>query len=117
MKSDQNKEISIVYDRFLESEDRGWDDIDTYMELLEYLENDQLHREADVLYTKHSLGKVRCMEDHAEEKCVVPHILSAVSSILDTFKDTGKLSKKKRYILQYYLALDQAQMFRLEYAK
>lgn len=110
MTSDQVKIVSQVYKHLLDREDRKWDGLDDLMDIVEYLDDDQLHREADVLYSKHSLGTVKCEQDHAREKCFVPIMVEAVGAILELYKETGNLHENNKYILQYYLALQQAGM-------
>ncbi len=110
MTEEQRKIVVLVYTHLLDKEDRGWDGLDDCMDLLEYLDNDQLHREADVVHSVHSRGAVRCQQDHAKEKCFIPLLVESVGAILELYKETGSLHEKNRYILQYYLAMQQANM-------
>lgn len=110
MNPDQVKIVVQVYNHLLENEKRGWDGLDDYIDYLEYLDNDQLHREVDVLYFYHSRGPVRCQQNHAREKCFIPIMIDAVGAIINLYKETGNLHEKNRYILQYYLAMNQAEM-------
>lgn len=114
MSPEQVKTVVQVYNHLLENEKRGWDGLDDYMDYLEYLDNDQLHREADIVYCNHSTGTVRCQQDHAREKCFIPIMVEAVGAILELYKETNNLHDKNRYILQYYLAMNQAQMILLD---
>lgn len=111
MTPDQVRIVAQVYRRFAESEDRPWDSLDDNLWPLEWLDNDQLHRECDVLLEKHRQGKPRCDVEHKKEnECFVPTIIDAVVAILDLYKKTGYMHKNNRYILEYYLALTQIGM-------
>lgn len=114
MSREQYKTVVQVYFHLLENEKRGWDGLDDYMNYLEYLDNDQLHREADVIYAYHKHRGVRCQEDHPKEKCLVPLLVDSVGAILDLYKETNNLHQRNRYILEYYLAMNQAEMILLE---
>lgn len=107
MTSEQSKMVSLVYRQFASSEELGWGELDENLCLLEYLDDDQLHREADVLLSKHQQGKPECRVKHEISACFVPKIIEAVSVILELYKETGNLHKNNRYVLQYYLALSQ----------
>lgn len=110
MSSDQVKNITQVYNKFLENEIRGWDSIDEYLEMLEYIDDDQLHREADVLFSTHKSKPMGCPHKHKDPNaCFVKRILEAVEAILDLYKETGQMHKNNRYILQNYLALTQSE--------
>ena len=110
MSPEQRKTVTSVYNHLISKESRGWDDLDDYLDMLEYLDNDQLHREADVLYLQHCRGPVKCHQDHPREQCFVPLLVDAVSSILELYKESNAMHPKNRYILQYYLAMYQAGM-------
>jgi hypothetical protein len=114
MSDDQKKVVIQVYNHLLEKESRGWDGLDDYMDHLDYLDNDQLHREADVIHSIHAKGTVRCQQDHAREKCFIPLLVESAGAILELYKDTGNMHDKNRYILQYYLAMNQASMILME---
>lgn len=107
MSPDQRRAVSEVYNHLLESERRGWDGLDDYIGMLEFLDNDQLHREADVIYEHHSKGTVRCHQDHSQDKCFIPVLVEAVGAILELYKDKGNMHDRNKYILQYYLAMNQ----------
>ena len=114
MNPDQSKIVIQVYNHLIENEKRGWDGLDDYMDYLEYLDNDQLHREADVVYSQHRTRTVKCQQEHAIEKCLIPIMVEAVGAILELYKETDSLHDKNRYILQYYLAMNQADMIVLD---
>lgn len=114
MTTEQRKIVTEVYNHLLESENRGWDGLDDYIGFLDYLDNDQLHREADVVYSKHRLGPTKCAQDHTKEKCFIPVLIEAVDAILELYKESGSLHEKNKYILQYYIAMNQAGMILLE---
>lgn len=111
MTQDQVKIVTRVYNKFFESEtSSSWTEIDHYLSLLEFIDDDQLFRESDVLYSAHNRGIPTCDLNHPREECFIPIIMDAVKAILDLYKETNYLHKNNRYILQYYLALSQAQM-------
>jgi hypothetical protein len=114
MSKEQYKVVMQVYLHLLENEKRGWDGLDDYMEYLDYLDNDQIHRESDVIYSHHSRGNVRCQQNHSKEKCFVPLIVEAVGAILELYKETGNMHEKNRYVLAYYLSMNQAQLILME---
>lgn len=116
MTSEQAKTVVQAYNHLIESEKRGWDALDDYLDYLDYLDNDQLHRESDVIYSKHSVGVAKCQQDHPKEKCFIPVMVDAVGAILELYKETGNLHEKNRYILQYYVAMTQADMIVAENA-
>src|SRR5579864_4811848 len=108
MSQEQRKIVLDVYNHLLESEKRGWDGLDNYVEFLDYLDNDQLHREADVIYSQHYNARVCCAQDHPPEQCFVPILVEAAGAILELYKESGNLHDRNKYILQYYIAMNQA---------
>lgn len=114
MSEEQVRVVVQVYNHLLERENRGWDDIDNYLDLLEYLNDDELHREADVVYTGHQNRTVRCQQNHAKESCFIPLLVEASSAILDLYKETNQLHVKNKYILQYYIAMNQSELIVVE---
>ena|SRR5579859_6158932 len=110
MDHEEKEIVTYVRSHLLDRETRGWDALDEYMQYLDYLDNDQLHREVDVAYCEHSKGLVRCEKDHPREECFMPMLYDAVGIILELFKETGQLHDKNKYILQYYLAMNHAKM-------
>lgn len=115
MTPDQIKIVVQTYNHLLESEKRGWDGLDDYMDYLEYLDNDQLYKESNTVYSKHRTVSVKCNQNHSKEKCFIPIMVEAVGAILDLYKETENLHEKNRYILQYYLAMNQAQMILVDH--
>jgi len=111
MDHEEKELVTYVRSHLLKNEERGWDALDNYILYLEYLDNDQLHREADVVYSEHNKGRVRCEnKQHPREQCFIPDLHEAVGIILGLYKETGQLHDKNRYILQYYLAMTHAKM-------
>ncbi len=105
---DQAQNISHLFSRFMESELKGWTDLDNFLELLSYLDDDQLYREAEVLYSFHKNQNMGCPYVHEEgSTCFVPKILEAVEAITELYQEVGNLLPKHRYILEYYLGLAQ----------
>lgn len=105
---DQAKNIVYIYTKFMASEEKGWNDLDEYLYLLEWLDDSQLYRECDALYFMHKNKKMGCPYEHRENTiCFVTNILEGVEAILDLYKETGSLHIKNRYVLCNYLALVQ----------
>lgn len=109
MDSSQKDAVTIVYNRFMDQEGRGWDQLDDTLDLLEYLDDDQLYREASVLYSYQEHKNPRCPQDHHKSKCFIPVVIEAVSAILELYQDSPTMHPKNRYILQYYLAISQSE--------
>jgi hypothetical protein len=105
---EQSKNITYLYTKFLESEVKTWTSLDSFLELLEFLDDDQIYRECEVLYSFHRVKNMGCPYDHGVGvTCFVPRVLEAVESILELYKDTGNLHPKNRYVLVTYLGLCQ----------
>jgi hypothetical protein len=114
MNQEQVRVVAQVYRQFLSSEEtRGWEAIDDYLNNLGYIDDDQLVREAEVVFLHHKTGKARCDKDHPESECFVPKVVEAVQAILELYKEGGQLHKNNRYVLEYYLAVDQAGMIKV----
>ena len=108
MSPEQIKNITWLYNKFLESELLGWSAVDDCLELLEFLDDDQLCRECDALYSHHKYKNMGCEYDHKPGAvCLVKNILEAVDAILELWQETGSLHVNNRYLLCYYLALSQ----------
>lgn len=108
MSPEQIKNITHIYSTLMDAEKKGWTNLDDYMELLEFLDDDQLHRECDVLYSIHKTKKMGCPSGHEDgSKCFVVDFLEAIEAITDLYKETGNLHIKNRYLLCNYLTLCQ----------
>ena len=108
LSSDQIKNITFVYVSLLDSELNGWENLDDFLEILEWLDDLELYREAEILYSYHKNENMGCPYPHQEGSvCFVKNILDAVEAITDLYKETGNLHLKNRYILANYLALCQ----------
>lgn len=106
MSTVQAKNIVYLVDRFLESEKKGWNQLDDYLCILDELDDLQIFREADTLYSYHKNKKMGCPYTHSEGTiCFVNGILEAVEAITDLYKETNSLHQNNRYILAYYLSL------------
>lgn len=114
MTPEQVKIVVQAYNHLLENEKRGWDGLDEFILLLEFMTNDELCREVDVLHEYHSYGNVKCDIEHVKEKCFVPLLVEAVDAILELYKETGELHPKNQYILHYYLAMCNCNMIIVE---
>jgi hypothetical protein len=92
----------------MEEEGKGWTNLDGYLELLEFLDDLQLYKECELLYSYHKYKNMGCNYEHKlGSVCLVKNILEAVDAILELYKETGNLHVKNRYILAHYLALSQ----------
>jgi hypothetical protein len=100
--------VDRVFRRFAEIDDKQtkWTMLDTNMSMLEWLDDAQLVRESEVVLLEHRAGKPRCKMNHSEERCFAPTIVDAAEHIIGWYKKGGKLSKDNRYVLEYYIALD-----------
>lgn len=104
----QVKNLTYLYDQFMKSEIKGWDKIDDYLELLEFLDDDQLYRECDLLYSFHKNRNMGCPYKHVDNsQCFVRPLLDGVEAILNLYLNTGNMHPNNKYILRYYLALSQ----------
>jgi len=109
MKKEESPEslIEKVFKRFEEADGHQtkWTNLDTNMEYLSYLDDQQLVKEADYVLEDHMKGEPRCKIDHETSECFVPTIIKAVTYITFDYKIGGILLKKDRYILEYYISL------------
>lgn len=106
---DQKRVVSQVYNHLIEHERPRWDNIDDYILMLEYLDDDQLFREVEVIYEKHKYGTVACSEQHSPDKCFVPLLVESVGYLLALYRNvTDAFHPNNTYIFHYYLALDHA---------
>ncbi len=111
---DQVRTVAHVYKKLIEMESMGWSTLDDHMEMLDYLDDDQLHREASVLLKKHKEDRFRPELDVPNPDLLVPMIVESVATILGLYNSTGVLDEKCRYILQQYLALTQAKKLKFK---
>lgn len=107
MTAKETQNVLKVYNKFLSLETEEWGSVDEYLEMLDYLEDKQLYKEARAMHMSQEKKSMGCTIKHKNTDCFVPHILSAVDSILNNYKSRKIVSKKGKYILQYYLALVQ----------
>jgi|GEM_PF-4281077 len=108
---DESKTIEQVYRRFMDGEEHAsWDEIDTQLEYLDYLDSDQVFREASVQLSYHKFGKIRCGQEFCNQGCFAENVVDAVEIICKLYSDTNYLPVKNRYVLEYYLALSQLKM-------
>lgn len=101
--------ILSVYKKLSDNEVEDWGPIDEAISLLEYLDEVQLFRESSVLYGTHKGHNVGCGNDPHQDECFIHSIVDAVSYILESYEDVGKMDGKGKfaYILKYYIALNQ----------
>lgn len=99
--------IYRVFRRFeqIDNQQTKWTALDTNMSMLAWLDDDQLIREAEIIYDEHRAGKPRCKMDHSDDRCFAPTIVQATGFIIDGHKASGKLHKDDRYVLEYYISL------------
>lgn len=108
---EQFQTVEQVYVRFMEGEElAGWDEIDTQLEYLDYLDEEQIFREASVQVIYHESGKVGCNDEFCGQGCFAEIVVEAAEIICELFNNTGQLTPKHRYVLEYYLALSQLKM-------
>lgn len=110
MSQEQIKSVTTAYNHLMESEKRGWDILDELITYLGYLDDNQLQIEARIVYEKYNGSPVKCSQDHPKDKCFIPVLIDAVGAILELYKETKNLHGKNKYILQYYLAIEQSGM-------
>lgn len=92
----------------MKSETKGWDRIDDFLQLLDQLDDDQIYRESDLLYSYHKNKTMGCPYKHIDNaECFVRPMLDGVEFILNLYLNTGNMHANNRYILCYYLALAQ----------
>lgn len=99
------KIVRQVFDRLSQSEEETWTDIDTYLEMVQFLDDDQLMREAEVQFLAHKGQVLRCKIEHKHSECFAPKFPLAAGVIIDDYIKRGKLAKNARYIIEYYLTL------------
>jgi hypothetical protein len=110
MTPEQTKNVVFVYNHLIDKENRGWDALDDYIQTLEYLGDEELCIEVEIAYAYHDGFQVKCEQTHTKEQCFIPLLVEAVCSIVELYKKTGDMHQKNKYILHYYLAMDQAKM-------
>lgn len=110
MTPDQRNIVRRVYNHLLSHENRGWDELDDFVDYLGFLDDNELHRECDILYSQHKNVAVKCQQKHSKEECFIPILVEAVFAIIELYKETNHLPIKNKYVLQYYLAMNQANM-------
>lgn len=108
MSQEHQQAISIVYTQFLKADEaRGWNEFDEDLFYLECLDDDQLHREADVALFEHRKNVKNAPKDKVFMTSIfgvkVNAIIDVVESCLETYKNTGHMTEKNRYILQHFL--------------
>lgn len=108
MNPDQARLVAGVYRHFIDKENTSWTEIDDLLDYLEYLDDDQLHKESDVIFSRQVNRNARCDRKHDKTACFIPLMIEAVSIILDLYKKTNQLHKNNRYILQYHIACSQS---------
>lgn len=112
---EQARAITFVYKKFIFLEDNqyyDWSPIDDFMLMLEWLDDSQLTIEAESLLNKHKSGNPHCEFDEQKPDTLTPLILESIENILLLFKDLQSLHPKHRFVLEYYLALAQAEQIR-----
>jgi len=103
------KNIVFVYDQLMKSEVTGWAIVDDLLELIEWLDDNQLYRECEILFSHQKKLKMGSpFQDDPKCTIFVNHLLEAVTSILGLYEETNDLHPKNRYIISYYLALCQS---------
>jgi len=104
---DQARTVAHVYKKLIDMEGQGWSNLDSHMEMLEYLDDNQLYKEASILLRKHKEASFRPELDVPNPDLLVPMIVESVATILALYEKIGLMDEKCKYILQQYLALHQ----------
>lgn len=112
--------VEVLKNTFLKTETYGWNEIDNAMSMLEWIDDDQLCREVDVLLHIHLRGEPKCANgNHKAGKCVVPYpsgtccvvpIITTAAYITQKYLGREPINDSDRYVLRYYLALSQAKL-------
>lgn len=112
MNQKEAKTVEQVGRKLLELERKEFTVIDDYMEILSQLDDAQLCRECAVMLVEHKSGHIIPDFDIPNAALHGPMILDSVGIILQAFDMAGILmSVRHRYILEMYLALQQAARF------
>lgn len=106
--ADQAMILREILRKFNNNEVLEWTSLDENMLHLQELSDSQLAVEADVMHQVHVRNGASCSKNRLIEASLVPTILDGVDFILDDFEENGRLAKKTRYILEYYLSLSHA---------
>ncbi len=109
MSRDESQIVKLVYNRFIESEEEIWTDLDDNLEMTGLMTNEELVKAAKTEANGHSSG-IRCKQDHGQHNCMAPLILESVNYILDLYGKTRELHPKNRYILEFYLSMSALRM-------
>lgn len=119
MTPEQIQIIDQVYQRFMDSENERpvWNPIDETMYKLQWIDVDQLTREAQIVLLEHANGKIQCNMSHTNSACFAPKIVAAAAAILQLYLTSGELSSNNKYVLQYYLALNHLKIIFVEEPK
>jgi hypothetical protein len=119
MTSEQSQIVDLVYQRFMDSENERpiWNPIDEAMYKLQWIDTDQLTREAKIVFAEHSGGSIKCNMTHKNSACFAPKIVQAISVILNIYNTTGNLTNDHKYVMQYYLALNHLKIIGIEETK
>lgn len=117
MNPDEAKVVAEVFRRFIDGEGVGsdckgtsWDIIDDHLENLACLNDEEVHREADIQLYMHNKGKIECGQEFCNQGCFAQVVVDAASYICELYQDTHNLHKNNRYILEHYLALSHSGM-------
>lgn len=117
MTEEQARVVRTVYNRFIESEQETWSDLDSNIELFEYLNDKELIVESEIKYNKFSKKSFRCSQYHGDDPkvhtqdfCMAPLILEAVGAIISLYRETKDLHPKNRYLLTFFHSMSEMKM-------
>lgn len=117
MTEEQVRIVKAVYSRFIESEAETWTDLDSNIELYDYLNNRELVAESEIKFNKFSKKVFRCSQHHGgdpkmhlQELCMAPIILEAVGAVISLYRETKELHPKNRYLLTFFHAMSEMKM-------
>ena len=106
------KLVAHVLGLFLKAEDnKPWEKFDDSMWYLSFLTDDEIYREASIVLDEHRRFNARCADNHpAGQICPVQQILEAIDILLKNLENKKEIDVSSRYMLEYYVCLDQCQM-------
>lgn len=106
MSEDQARSVKEIYRNFISHDyNRKWTKMDDILWELDFLSDEQTVLETETQVYRHSLGNLKCSEDHGESTCLVPQLMDSVNAICELYQENGVLHPGNRYILHNYLAV------------
>jgi hypothetical protein len=106
MSKDEAEVVKIVYNRFIGNEEETWTDLDSNLEMFDWLNDKEIIKETKVKLILHAKG-IRCDQEHKLSECFAPYVMEAAEAITKLYDNTKELHVKNKYILTYYLVLSE----------